>query len=62
MPVKPTAGLPWASTNDVIEYAKGSTLRRIIAALGGQLELVAHLPIGTVRLTQFDDDLRAVLR
>jgi transcriptional regulator with XRE-family HTH domain len=36
-----------------------STLRRIIAALGGQLELVAHLPTGTVRLTQFDEELHA---
>lgn len=36
-----------------------STLRRIIAALGGQLELVAHLPTGTVRLTQFDEKMQA---
>lgn len=33
-----------------------STLRRIIAALGGELELVAHLPQGVVRLTQFKED------
>ncbi len=35
-----------------------STLRRIINALGGDLELVAHLPSGTVRLSQFKDDLQ----
>jgi transcriptional regulator with XRE-family HTH domain len=37
-----------------------STLRRIITALGGSLELVAHLPGGTVRLTQFDQDVYPV--
>ena len=30
-----------------------STLRRIIGALGGELELIAHLPGMSVRLTQF---------
>jgi len=35
-----------------------STLRRIVNALGGDLELVAHLPGGTVRITQFKDDLQ----
>jgi len=29
------------------------TLRRIIEALGGELELIAHLPGGDVRLSQF---------
>ena len=29
------------------------TLSRIIEALGGQLELIAHLPGGDVRLSQF---------
>jgi len=33
-----------------------STLRRIIKALGGELELVAKLPGGTVRLSQFGDN------
>jgi len=33
-----------------------STLRRIIEALGGELELVAHLPGGTVRVAQFKGD------
>ena len=32
-----------------------STLRRLIHALGGKLEIVAHLPGGDIRLTQFDD-------
>lgn len=35
-----------------------STLRRIIEALGGELELVAKLPGGTVKLAQFRDDLQ----
>jgi transcriptional regulator with XRE-family HTH domain len=30
-----------------------STLRRIIEALGGQLELTAHMPLGVIRLSQF---------
>jgi len=30
-----------------------STLRRLVEALGGQLEIVAKLPGGTVRLSQF---------
>ena len=32
-----------------------STLRRLIEALGGELELIAHLPMGDVRITQFMD-------
>ena len=31
-----------------------STLTRLIRSLGGELELIAHLPNGDVRLTQFD--------
>ncbi len=30
-----------------------STLRRVIESLGGKLEIVAHLPDGDVRLSQF---------
>jgi len=30
-----------------------STLRRLIEALGGNLELIAHLPGGDVRIKQF---------
>jgi hypothetical protein len=30
-----------------------STLRRVIEALGGELEMIARLPSGDVRLSQF---------
>ncbi len=36
-----------------------STLRRIIKALGGELELIANLPGGTVKLCQFKGDLQS---
>jgi transcriptional regulator with XRE-family HTH domain len=32
-----------------------STLRCLIRALGGQLEIIAHMPGGDIRLTQFND-------
>src|SRR4051812_23442843 len=32
-----------------------STLDRLIRALGGELEIVARLPNGTIRITQFGD-------
>jgi len=32
-----------------------STLRRLIEALGGQLEIIAHLPRGDIRIRQFKD-------
>lgn len=32
-----------------------STLRRLIKALGGELELIVHLPGGDVRLSQFKE-------
>ncbi|MHB1035217.1 MAG: helix-turn-helix domain-containing protein [Pirellulales bacterium] len=31
------------------------TLRRLIEALGGELEIIAHMPSGDVRLNQFQD-------
>ena len=31
------------------------TLRRLVAALGGELEIIAHLPGGAIRITQFHD-------
>jgi transcriptional regulator with XRE-family HTH domain len=31
-----------------------STLRRLIRALGGELELIAHLPGGDIRIGQFN--------
>ena len=30
-----------------------STLQRLIQALGGQLELIAHMPSGDIRISQF---------
>lgn len=32
-----------------------STLRRLIQALGGELEIIAHMPGGDIHLTQFED-------
>jgi transcriptional regulator with XRE-family HTH domain len=32
-----------------------STLRKYIEAMGGELEIVAHFPEGTVRINQFED-------
>jgi transcriptional regulator with XRE-family HTH domain len=32
-----------------------STLRRLIEALGGKLEIIAHLPGGDIRIGQFND-------
>jgi DNA-binding XRE family transcriptional regulator len=32
-----------------------STLRRVIEALGGELEIIARLPSGDVRLSQFQE-------
>jgi DNA-binding XRE family transcriptional regulator len=35
-----------------------STLNRLVEALGGSLELIAHMPKGDVRLTQFSNPRR----
>jgi len=32
-----------------------STLRRFVEAMGGKLEIIAHFPDGTVRITQFQE-------
>ena len=32
-----------------------STLRRLVQALGGDLEIIAHLPRGDIRITQFKE-------
>lgn len=32
-----------------------STLRRLIEALGGELEIIAHLPRGDIRIAQFNE-------
>ncbi|TWU59602.1 helix-turn-helix domain-containing protein [Crateriforma conspicua] len=36
-----------------------STLSRYVAALGGSLEMVVHMPGGDIRLTQFERDHHA---
>ena len=35
-----------------------STLRRIVEALGGELEIIATLPTGRIALTQFKEERR----
>ena len=35
-----------------------STLRKIVKALGGELEVLARFPKGTVKIDQFDPSLR----
>ncbi|HKD36610.1 MAG TPA: helix-turn-helix transcriptional regulator [Pirellulales bacterium] len=37
------------------EDMKISTLEHLIRAMGGKLEIVAHLPQGTIRIRQFED-------
>ena len=32
-----------------------STLQRLITGLGGQLELIAHMPAGDIKISQFKD-------
>ena len=32
-----------------------STLQRLVHALGGELELVAHMPAGDIRIRQFGE-------
>lgn len=34
-----------------------STLHRLIQALGGQLEIIAHLPRGDIRILQFNQTM-----
>lgn len=46
---------PSLSKLETQEDMQISTLRRIISALGGELELVAHLPQGDIRISQFSD-------
>jgi transcriptional regulator with XRE-family HTH domain len=35
-----------------------STLRRLIEALGGELEIIAHLPRGDIRISQFKESFK----
>jgi transcriptional regulator with XRE-family HTH domain len=39
-----------------------STLRRIVEALGGELEIIATLPTGRISLSQFSDEAAKLLR
>ena len=45
---------PSLSRMESQEDMQVSTLRRLIAALGGELEIVAHLPGGAIRIRQFE--------
>jgi len=36
-----------------------STLRRLVEALGGKLEIVVHLPAGDIRIQQFEKSASA---
>jgi transcriptional regulator with XRE-family HTH domain len=36
-----------------------STLRRLVEALGGKLEIVVHLPAGDIRIQQFEKPVPA---
>ncbi|MCK5804786.1 MAG: helix-turn-helix transcriptional regulator [Lentisphaeria bacterium] len=36
-----------------------STLRRLVHALGGELEIVAHLPQGDIRISQFAETAKS---
>ena len=36
-----------------------STLRRLVEALGGKLEMVVHLPSGDIRIQQFEKSVSA---
>ena len=44
---------PTLSKLEAQEDMQVSTLRRLIQALGGELELIAHLPGGDIRIRQF---------
>jgi len=46
---------PTLSRLESQEDMKLSTLQRLIQALGGELELIVHLPGGDIRLGQFTD-------
>lgn len=48
---------PTLSKIEAQEDMQIGTLTRIIEALGGQLELIVHLPGADVRLTQFRKDV-----
>lgn len=45
---------PTLSSQEHQDDMEISTLSRLIQAMGGQLELIVHMPKGDIRLTQFD--------
>lgn len=45
---------PTLSKLESQEDMQVSTLRRLVRALGGELELIAHLPGGDIRIRQFE--------
>ena len=51
---------PSLSKLEAQEDMQISTLRGIVKALGGELELVANLPGGTIKLSQFKEGLQPV--
>ncbi|MDT8391907.1 MAG: XRE family transcriptional regulator [Lentisphaeria bacterium] len=46
---------PSLSKLETQEDMQVSTLQRLVTALGGQLEIVAHMPHGDVRISQFSE-------
>ena len=46
---------PSLSKLETQEDMQVSTLKRLVNALGGQLEIVAHMPNGDVRIRQFGE-------
>lgn len=45
---------PTLSSQEHQDDMEISTLSRLVTAMGGQLELIVHMPNGDIRLTQFD--------
>lgn len=45
---------PTLSTQEHQDDMEINTLSRLVQAIGGQLELIVHMPKGDIRLTQFD--------
>lgn len=50
--VSQSAVSQWESQSDM----RISTLRRIIEALGGELEIIAHLPTGKIAVSPFSEE------
>lgn len=44
---------PTLSSQEHQDDMEISTLSRLVSAMGGQLELIVHMPKGDIRLTQF---------